>query len=98
MTLLLLGDDTALLEQGFEAVARLLESELPVKVILLDGRGRLAAGPEPALVAMAHRSAFVLAGSPAPAVVIWKKQDMGMTWPWGVDEERRTSLYSIHSA
>lgn len=64
-SLLLLGDDTALLEQGFEALTRLLDSELPVKVILLDGRGRLASGPEPALVAMAHRRAFVLAASPA---------------------------------
>jgi pyruvate-ferredoxin/flavodoxin oxidoreductase len=61
--LLLMGDDTALLEQGFEALARLLDSELPVKVILLDGRGRLASGLEPALVAMAHRRAFVLAAS-----------------------------------
>jgi pyruvate-ferredoxin/flavodoxin oxidoreductase len=61
--LLLLGDDTALLEPGFEALARLLDSELPVKLVLLDGRGRLAAGPEPTLVAMAHRRAFVLAAS-----------------------------------
>jgi pyruvate/2-oxoacid:ferredoxin oxidoreductase alpha subunit/ferredoxin len=61
--LLLLGDETALLEHGFEALTRLLGSDLPVKVVLLDGRGRLDAGPEPSLVAMAHRRAFVLAGS-----------------------------------
>jgi len=61
--LLLLGDDSALLGQGFEALTRLLASDLPVKVVLLDGRGRLDAGPEPALVAMAHRRAFVVAGS-----------------------------------
>jgi pyruvate-ferredoxin/flavodoxin oxidoreductase len=61
--LLLLADDGALLEQGFESLTRLLASELPVKVILLDGRGRLDGGPEPSLVAMAHRKAFVLATS-----------------------------------
>jgi pyruvate-ferredoxin/flavodoxin oxidoreductase len=79
--LLLLGDDTALLEQGFEALARLLESGLPVKVILLDGRGRLAAGPEPALVAMAHRSAFVLAGSPAHPDHLSRGMADALAWP-----------------
>jgi len=79
--LLLLGDDTALLEQGFEAVARLLESELPVKVILLDGRGRLAAGPEPALVAMAHRKAFVLAASPAYPDHLGRGLADALAWP-----------------
>jgi pyruvate-ferredoxin/flavodoxin oxidoreductase len=61
--LLLLADDTSLLEQGFDTLARLFDSELPVKVILLDGCGRLASGPEPVLVAMAHRRAFVVASS-----------------------------------
>jgi pyruvate-ferredoxin/flavodoxin oxidoreductase len=79
--LLLLGDDTALLEQGFEALGRLLESKLPVKVILLDGRGRLAAGPEPALVAMAHRSAFVLAGSPAYPDHLSRGMADALAWP-----------------
>lgn len=79
--LLLLGDDTALLEQGFEAVARLLESELPVKVILLDGCGRLAAGPEPALVAMAHRKAFVLAASPAYPDHLSRGMADALAWP-----------------
>ena len=71
----------ALLEQGFEALARLLESELPVKVILLDGRGRLAAGPEPALVAMAHRRAFVLAGSPAHPDHLSRGMADALAWP-----------------
>jgi pyruvate-ferredoxin/flavodoxin oxidoreductase len=79
--LLLLGDDTALLEQGFEALARLLESGLPVKVILLDGRGRLAPGPEPALVAMAHRSAFVLAASPAHPDHLSRGMADALAWP-----------------
>ena len=65
--LLVMGDDRALLAQGFEALTRLLVSELPVKVLLLDGRGRLAPDPEPALVAMAQRRAFVLAASPSHA-------------------------------
>jgi pyruvate/2-oxoacid:ferredoxin oxidoreductase alpha subunit/ferredoxin len=63
--LLLLGDDRALLAEGFEALTRLLASNLPIKVVLLDGRGRLALEPEPTLVAMAQRHAFVLATSPA---------------------------------
>jgi pyruvate-ferredoxin/flavodoxin oxidoreductase len=61
--LLLLGDDATLLGQGFELVTRLLESDLPVKIVLLDGRGHLDAAAEPAMVAMAHRQAFVLAVS-----------------------------------
>ncbi len=73
--LLLLGDDATLLGQGFELVTRLLTSGLPVKIVLLDGRGHLngldgleeldglGAGVEPAMVAMAHRHAFVLAAS-----------------------------------
>jgi pyruvate-ferredoxin/flavodoxin oxidoreductase len=79
--LLLLGDDTALLEQGSLALAKLLESGLPVKVVLLDGRGRLAAGPEPALVAMAHRSAFVLAGSPAYPDHLSRGMADALAWP-----------------
>ena len=67
--LLLLGDDATLLGQGFELVTRLLTSDLPVKILLLDGRGHLSgldgpdAGAEPAMLAMAHRHAFVLAAS-----------------------------------
>jgi pyruvate-ferredoxin/flavodoxin oxidoreductase len=79
--LLLLGDDRALLAEGFEAFTRLLASELPVKVLLLDGRGRLAPGPEPALVAMAHRRAFVLAASPAHPTHLARGVADAMTWP-----------------
>jgi pyruvate-ferredoxin/flavodoxin oxidoreductase len=61
--LLLLGDEAAFLEQGLAAFANLLASDLPVKVVLLDGGGRLEAAPEPALVAMAQRRAFVASGS-----------------------------------
>ncbi len=52
------GGDT-----GLGRLTRLLSSELPVKVVMLDGRDQLDARPEPALVAMAHRTAFVLAAS-----------------------------------
>jgi pyruvate-ferredoxin/flavodoxin oxidoreductase len=79
--LLLLGDEAALLEQGFELVTRLLASELPVKIVMLDGRGRLEAGAEPALVAMAHRRAFVLAASLAhPAHLAGGLLD-ALAWP-----------------
>jgi pyruvate-ferredoxin/flavodoxin oxidoreductase len=61
--LLLLGDEAAFLEPGLGALTHLLASDLPVKVVLLDGGGRLDAAPEPALVAMAHRAAFVASSS-----------------------------------
>jgi pyruvate-ferredoxin/flavodoxin oxidoreductase len=63
--LLLLVDDAALLGEGFSDLARLLASDLPVKVVLLDERDGLDAGPEPGLVAMAQRRAFVLTASVA---------------------------------
>jgi len=79
--LLLLGDDRALLAEGFESLTRLLASDLPVKVLLLDGRGRLAPGPEPALVAMAHRRAFVLATSPAHPTHLARGVTDATAWP-----------------
>jgi pyruvate-ferredoxin/flavodoxin oxidoreductase len=61
--LLLMGDATALLERGFGALSPLLNSNLPVKLVVLDGRDQLEAAPEPALLGMAHRRAFVLSSS-----------------------------------
>jgi pyruvate-ferredoxin/flavodoxin oxidoreductase len=61
--LLLLIDDGALRRRGLPALAALLTGELPVKTLLLDGRGNLDRMPEPALVALAHREAFVLSSS-----------------------------------
>lgn len=62
--LLVLGDDGALVDRGLTWISRLLGADLPVKVVLLDSRGNLAdAALEPALVAMGHRGAYVLAGS-----------------------------------
>jgi pyruvate-ferredoxin/flavodoxin oxidoreductase len=79
--LVLLGDDTALLEHGFESLTRLLASDLPVKVVLLDGLGRLGRGPEPALAAMAHRGAFVLSGSLAYPEHLARGLADALTWP-----------------
>jgi pyruvate-ferredoxin/flavodoxin oxidoreductase len=61
--LLLFGGDHALLEHGFGVLTRLLESGLAVKVVLLDGLGRLDRPTEPALVAASHRTAFSLSSS-----------------------------------
>lgn len=63
--LLLFGDEHALSGRGFGALTGLLASDLPIKVILLDGLGRLDDPTSSALVAMAHRKAFVLASSVA---------------------------------
>jgi pyruvate-ferredoxin/flavodoxin oxidoreductase len=79
--LLLLADDAALLEQGFESLTRLLASDLPVKIVLLDGGGRLGAAPEPALVAAAHRSAFVLASSLAHPDHLARGLLDALAWP-----------------
>jgi len=79
--LLLLGDDGALVEQGLDALTRLLASDLPIKVILLDGRGQLAPGPEASLVAMAHRRAFVLAGSLAHPEHLARGVSDALAWP-----------------
>jgi len=61
--LLLLADEHALLEHGFGALTHLLETDLAVKVVLLDGLGRMDRSAEPSLVAASHRTAFVLTGS-----------------------------------
>jgi pyruvate-ferredoxin/flavodoxin oxidoreductase len=79
--LLLIGDDSALLEHGFDALTRLLSSELPVKVIVLDGRSRLAPSPEPALVGMSHRRAFVLASSLAYPDHLAHGLSDALAWP-----------------
>jgi pyruvate-ferredoxin/flavodoxin oxidoreductase len=79
--LLLLVDARSLLEQGFDALSRALTSELPIKVVLLDGLDRLDSGPEPALVAMAHRRAFVLSGSPACPDHLARGLADALAWP-----------------
>jgi len=63
--LLLFGDEHALSGRGLGALTGLLASDLPIKVVLLDGLGRLDDPTSASLVAMAHRKAFVLASSVA---------------------------------
>jgi pyruvate-ferredoxin/flavodoxin oxidoreductase len=79
--LLLLGDEKAFLEQGLAAFGHLMASDLPVKVVLLDGGGRLEAAPEPALVAMAHRRAFVASGSLAHPEHLARAVADALAWP-----------------
>jgi pyruvate-ferredoxin/flavodoxin oxidoreductase len=52
-----------------------------VKVVLLDGQSRLGAGAEPALVAMAHRKAFVLSGSLAHSEHLARGLADALAWP-----------------
>lgn len=63
--LVLLAGAEGLSERALTGLSRLLASDLPVRVLLLDGRDLLAPSPDPTLVAVAHRTAFVLAGSVA---------------------------------
>jgi pyruvate-ferredoxin/flavodoxin oxidoreductase len=79
--LLLMGDGTALLEHGFGALTQLLSSDLPVKLVILDGRGGLDAAPEPALLAMVHRTAFVLSSSVAHPEHLAQGLAGALAWP-----------------
>jgi len=79
--LLLMGDGTALLEHGFGALTQLLSSELPVKLVILDGRGGLDAAPEPTLLGMAHRRAFVLSSSIAHPEHLAQGLAGALAWP-----------------
>ncbi len=63
---LLLIAGVEVLASGAEAgLSDLLSSDLPVKLLLLDDRALTTGAADPALVALAHRRAFVLSGSPA---------------------------------
>lgn len=70
--LLLLVGAEGLSERALTGLSRLLASELPVRVVLLDGRDLLAPSPDATLVATAHRNAFVLAGSVAHTDHLYK--------------------------
>lgn len=61
--LMVVADEALLSGRGLGWVTRLMTDDLPIKVVVLDSRGRLGPAAEPALVAMAHRRTFVLAGS-----------------------------------
>jgi pyruvate-ferredoxin/flavodoxin oxidoreductase len=63
--LLILTDPETLASAHVAGLARLLSSDLPVKVLLFDGRDLPAGGADPALLALAHRQAFVLSSSVA---------------------------------
>lgn len=62
---LLLGDATALMEGALPGLRRVLASDLPVKVVLLDGRNLPLAGADAALLGLAGRDAYVAASSVA---------------------------------
>ena len=52
-------------KRALSGLTRLLASELPVKVVYLDGHDLLWRSADPTLVALAHRGAYVLSGSVA---------------------------------
>ena len=51
--------------EALPGISRLLTSDLPVKVIMLDDCDLLASGGDPLLLSLAHRSAYVLSTSVA---------------------------------
>lgn len=78
--LLLVGDDEALCERGLGALSRLLASDRPVKVVLLDGLAVLERA-SPALIAMAHRRAYVLASSLAQPDHLAEGLEQALAYP-----------------
>ncbi len=66
---------------GFGVLTRLLTSDLPIKILLLDGRGDLDAVAEPSLVALAHRSAYVAAVSVGHPDHLGKAVRDALKWP-----------------
>jgi len=62
-TLLVLGDPSSLLGEGAAGLSRLLRSELPIKVLLLDDGSAEETEVDPVLLGLAHRRAFVLSAS-----------------------------------
>lgn len=79
--LLLLAGAEGLSERALTGLGRLLASDLPVKVVLLDGRDLLAPSPDATLVAIAHRNAFVVAGSVAHSAHLFKGVEGAIAHP-----------------
>ena len=63
--LVLCDDRTAGGGRGLALLGELLASDLAIKVVLLDGLGRLGQRPHPALAAVAQRTAYVVSSSVA---------------------------------
>lgn len=61
--LVLLADAESLGTKGLSGLSQLLASDLPVRVVMLDRRAEVGAHVDPTLFALAHRKAFVVAGS-----------------------------------
>ncbi len=78
--LLLMANSADLSGAGLGVLTRLLTSDLPIKVLLLDGRGDLNAVAEPSLVALAHRSAYVAAVSVGHADHLGQAVRGAMQW------------------
>lgn len=79
--LLVLADEAVLTERGLGTLSRLLESPLPVKVVLLDGLSRLGGRAPLDLVAIAHQRAFVLASSIAHPDHLARGLEAALAWP-----------------
>jgi pyruvate-ferredoxin/flavodoxin oxidoreductase len=63
--ILVLGGPDGLVGEELAGLSRLLSCGMPVKVVLLDDCALSAHGPDPALLALSHRDAFVLSTSVA---------------------------------
>ncbi|RLB55046.1 MAG: hypothetical protein DRJ42_07305 [Deltaproteobacteria bacterium] len=61
--LLVVVGPEALSEQALPGLSKLLAGDQDIKVLLMDGRDRLAAASDPVMFALAHRRAFVLSTS-----------------------------------
>jgi pyruvate-ferredoxin/flavodoxin oxidoreductase len=79
--LLVVGGTEALTERELAGLSRLLRSDLPIKVVLLDGHDLRTAAVDPARLALAHGRAFVLAASIAHPEHLFDGADAALRYP-----------------
>lgn len=78
--ILVLVDDLALSHGGMGAWSRALSTDLPVKIVFLDSLQHRAAGTDPGLLALAHRTAAVAAVSPADPTHLAEAVAASLAW------------------
>jgi pyruvate-ferredoxin/flavodoxin oxidoreductase len=78
--ILVLGGPDGLVGEELAGLSRLLSCGMPVKALLLDDCALPARGPDPALLALSHRDAFVLSTSVAHAEHLFQGLTAGLNF------------------
>lgn len=77
---LLVGDAACLTGPGLAGVRRLLQSDLPVKLLLLDDRELPVQGPDPVMLALAHGGVYAASTSIDAADHLFTAVAEAMSW------------------